>query len=121
MFTKNDKKRLYWLIDQYLSNKIDSWTFCNEYYYCYDLEIDRQSLTNIEKKVFSSLSSVANRFSDDKEDLERYPGTYFTEEQLKKKIIRKLVVLDYYGSHLQTKYSSNVRSERGNYQIISGS
>ena len=36
MYDKTDKRRLYELIDFYLSGEIDAWTFCNEYYYCYD-------------------------------------------------------------------------------------
>lgn len=94
MFEKKDKRRLYWLINQYLSNKIDAWTFCEEYYYCYDLEVDSNSFTNLEKKAFSELSTVVNRFNNIEEDLIKYPGTYFTEEQLKKKIIETKKLLE---------------------------
>ena len=39
MYEKNDKRRVYWLIDLYLAGKIDDKTFCDEFYYSYDLEI----------------------------------------------------------------------------------
>lgn len=86
MFQKSDKRRLYWLMDQYLSNKIDAWTFCNEYHDCYDLEVNLDSLTDTEDKAFSELSTIAGRFSNIEEDLKMYPGTYFTEKELKQKV-----------------------------------
>lgn len=93
MFEKNDKKRVYWLIDQYLAGKIDAKTFCDEFYYSYDLEIKRSSLTQLESIAFSDLSIVAGRFSEFEEDHINYPGTYFTEEDLKKKVIETREVL----------------------------
>ena len=86
MFKKNDKKRLYWLIKQYLSGKMDSNTFCDEYYYCYDLELDHESLSETERKVFKELSFVSGRFSPYKGDIEQYPGVYFTSTELWEKV-----------------------------------
>ena len=40
MYEKNDKRRVYWLIDLYLAGKIDDKTFCDEFYYSYGLEMD---------------------------------------------------------------------------------
>lgn len=87
MFEKNDKRRLYWLIDQYLSEQINGWTFCNEYYYSYSLEIKSCDLTDIEQSAFSELDKISSRYTDVQEDLLKYPGTYYNEEQLKQKII----------------------------------
>lgn len=87
MFEKTDKRRLYWLIKEYLAGKIDAPTFCNEYYYCYDLELDYKSLTQEEAEAFYQLSKVVGRFSEFDEDHQKYPGTYSTEEELKKKVI----------------------------------
>ena len=87
MYEKTDKRSIYELMDIYLSNEIDAWTFCNEFYYCYDLELDTDSLTELEIEVFSELAVVSGRFTNIEEDLKKYPGTYFTEEQLKLKIL----------------------------------
>lgn len=87
MHEKTDKRRIYELIDMYLSGQIDAWTFCNEYYYCFDLELDRNTLTELESQAFSELATVSGRFTNIEEDLNKYPGTYFTEEQLKAKIM----------------------------------
>lgn len=94
MFEKKDKRRLYWLIDQYLSNKINGSTFCEEFYYCYDLEVDSNTFTKLEENTFSSLSTIVNRFNDIEEDLIKYPGTYFTEDQLRKKVIETKNLLE---------------------------
>lgn len=87
MFEKNDKRRLNWLIDQFLENKIDAETFCDEFHECYGLELGLDALTPLEEEIFYELSVVANRFSPFEEDLIKYPGTYFTEAELRQKII----------------------------------
>jgi hypothetical protein len=87
MFEKSDKRRLYQLMDMYLSGKITADVFCNEFYYSYDLEIDSDVLTDIEEIAFAGLSSVAARFSGFEEDHIKYPKVYFTEQELKQKIL----------------------------------
>jgi|ERR1700733_4661251 len=96
MFEKNDKRKLYWLIDQFLIGKINSRTFCKQYYECYDLELNTDLLTKLEKNAFSSLSEVVNRFSEFKEDLSKYPRAFFNEEQLFDKVrkTKKLLVVN---------------------------
>ena len=91
---KIDKKRLYWLMNYYLKGEIDAWTFCNEFYECYDLKLDSKTLTNIEGKAFAALSLIAGRFSNIEEDLRKYPGTYFTEDELKQKVLETKELLN---------------------------
>ncbi|NML22436.1 magnesium and cobalt transport protein CorA [Pseudoflavitalea sp. G-6-1-2] len=86
MFEKNDKRRLYQLMDMYLSGNISDKVFCDEFYYSYDLEIDLDTLTDIEKKAFSELSTVSDRFSEFEEDHIKYPKGFYTSEELKQKI-----------------------------------
>ena len=87
MFKNNDKRRLYWLMEMYLTNKINASTFCDEYYYCYDLELYRATLTENEELLFLNLNKIVKRFSPFVEDIKNYPGTYYTETELKQKII----------------------------------
>jgi len=87
MFEKNDKRRLYQVMDMYLSGNINDKVFCDEFYYSYDLEIDLDTLTDLEKKAFSELSTVSDRFSEFEEDHIKYPKGFFTAEELKQKII----------------------------------
>jgi hypothetical protein len=71
----------------YLSGKITADVFCNEFYYSYDLEIDCDVLTGIEKIAFAGLSPIVARFSEFEEDHIKYPKAYFTEQELKQKIL----------------------------------
>lgn len=87
MYDTHDKKRLYLLIDLYISHKISARDFCDEYHETYDLETDLNTLTPQETKLFSDLSIIAGRFADIEEDLKHYPGVYFSEKDLSKKIL----------------------------------
>lgn len=87
MFEKNDKRRLYWLLDQYLSKKITEDVFCNEFYYSYDLELDYSSLTELEYNLFSELGRIAGRYSKYESDHKLDPKAFSTTEELKQKIV----------------------------------
>lgn len=94
MFKKNNKNFIYNIIDMYLAGKIDASTFCDEFYYSYDLELDHDFLNENEKKVFSDLGKVVDRFSPFDEDLKKYPKVYFSEKELKKCILDSRDKLD---------------------------
>ncbi|WP_347066848.1 hypothetical protein [Flavobacterium sp. WV_118_3] len=87
MYDKSDKRRLYWLISQYLLGKIDEPFFCDEFYYSYDLEVDSNTLTDIEKVAFAELSQISSRFSQYEEDHKLDSKAFSTVEELKQKII----------------------------------
>ncbi len=82
---KTDKRRLYWLIDSYLSNKINTETFCDEYYYCYGLGIDSSTLTDLEQNIFGELMSISSRVSEFGKDFVQYPDAFYTEDELRQK------------------------------------
>ena len=87
MYDNNDKRRLYWLIDQYLLNKIDESIFCDEFYYSYDLEVSSETLSEIEQQAFLELSKVVSRFSQYEEDHKLDARAFSTVQELKQKII----------------------------------
>ena len=87
MYERTDKRHIYYLIDMYLSDKIEESTFCDEFYYSYDLELDRSTLTEEERKAFFELGEVAGRFSEFIEDHKKYPGVYYSKDELRKKVI----------------------------------
>lgn len=87
MFEYNDKRRLYWLIDQYLLHKMPIWEFENEYYKSYCLETNLDTLSEEEEKAFNALADVATRFSYFEEDHKNHPGVYYTFEELHQKIL----------------------------------
>ncbi|MEN2486654.1 hypothetical protein AAYQ05_02535 [Flavobacterium sp. B11] len=94
MYKKNDKRRLYWLINKYLLNEIDESTFCNEFYYSYDLEINVNAFTNNEKIFFSELNEVTSRFSQYEEDHMMDSKAFSDIDELKKKIIETKIKLE---------------------------
>lgn len=85
MYNKDDKRRLYWLIEQYILGQIDEPLFCDEYYYSYDLQISKDTLSDIERRVFSELSTVSSRFSQYKEDHKLDARAFTTLQELKQK------------------------------------
>jgi hypothetical protein len=87
MYQESDKRRIYWLLEQYLQNRIDETTFCDEFYFSYDLGINKEVLNVLERQVFWELSHVASRFSQYEEDHKLDPHAFTTKEELKEKII----------------------------------
>lgn len=102
MYKINDKRRLYWLIEQYLSGKINETKFCDEFYYSYDLEIrgSDNSLSELEKEAFEELRKVSNRFSPYEEDHKLDPSgkAFSTLTQLKQAILSTREKLSLYFS-----------------------
>ncbi|UTA67285.1 MULTISPECIES: hypothetical protein [Emticicia] len=86
MYKKNDKRRLYWLIDQFLSGKINEITFCDDFHDTFVNEMNYKGLTDIEYKAFVDLSDVSQRYSEYEEDFKFWAG-FVTAEELKQKII----------------------------------
>jgi hypothetical protein len=71
----------------FLTSQITASVFCDEFYDSYDLEIDINTLSNIEQTAFSDLSNVSSRFSPFEDDHEKFPNGFFTEKELRQKII----------------------------------
>lgn len=88
MYERIDKRRIYHLIEMYLSQKIDEATFCRDFVFTYDTELDYDTLIEEEYTAFSELGKVASRFSEFDEDIKKYPGTYSTKAELKNAIIK---------------------------------
>ena len=86
MFDKTDKRRLYQLMDMYVAGTITASVFCDEFYYCYDLELDNTTLSNLESQVFAELGTVAGRFSPYEEDHLGLPYGFYTEVELRQKV-----------------------------------
>ena len=87
MYKRTDKRRLYQLVDMYLSGEINESIFCHEFYCSYDLELDYETLNQDEDKAFYELSEITIRFSESETDIKNYPGIYHTKEEVKQKAI----------------------------------
>jgi len=86
MYEKSDERKLYWLIDKDLSNEINERTFCVEFYYCYDLEINKIALTEVENQMFYELDQVVSRFSPYEEDHILDEHAFTSVKELRNKI-----------------------------------
>ena len=86
MYLKNEKRRLYWLIDQYLSGQIDEYNFCSGFHATFVNEMNYDDLSHDEYQAFFELSDVSQRFSDFKEDFDFWSG-FVDAKKLREKII----------------------------------
>lgn len=83
---KRSKNYIYHLMKELVKKEISPRKFCNEFYECFDLNIDLNLLSEVEKKQFESLSDVAGRFSEFQEDIDKFPKAYSDEKELRKKV-----------------------------------
>lgn len=87
MYAKNDKRRLYQLMDMYLDGVLTASVFCDEFYYAYDLEIADKDLTETERYMFTELDKISSRFSEFESDHQLDPKAFSTEYELRQKIL----------------------------------
>lgn len=80
-----EKEQLWYLINGVLSGTYDIKTFCSEFTRIYNLEVDYEELSKQEKLELEDLCEMAERFSDDKEEL-KIPNMYYSEEKILSKI-----------------------------------
>lgn len=85
MYSQGDKRRLNQLIKMYLSNKITTTVFCDEVYYCFDLELESSELTDEEKRYFRKLDNVTSRYSEFEEDFKLAPRAFNTDKDVYEK------------------------------------
>ncbi len=107
MYEATNKRRIYQLIDMYLSKKIDEETFCEDFVPSYGVELDYDTITREERKAFSELQTVASRFSPFEEDHKKNPYFFYTKEQLKAKIIETREKLTKYFEELKNQDKEN--------------
>lgn len=82
-----DKQRLYQIIDLYIDDEIDEKTFCDEFYYVYNLELDYRKLLEEGRALFAELNEVVSRFSEYEEDQKLDEKAFADKEELRIKII----------------------------------
>lgn len=79
------RERIYYLIVQYQKGKYDTNTFCDQFTVIYDREVDYNTLSNFENKLFYELSTITARFSPYEDDL-KIPNVYYSEREVKSKV-----------------------------------
>lgn len=87
MYKRTDKRRLYQLIEMYLSGKINESSFCDDFVPSYDIELDHDSLTEEENQAFRELSRITGRFSEFDKDHKEHPGVFYTKKDVRHKVL----------------------------------
>jgi hypothetical protein len=95
---KDDSERLHFLLEQYLSDKINTNTFCDHFTDTYGLETESESLSALEQKLFRSLYEFTGRFSPYEEDL-KLPNVYYNEQEIRDKATETAKLLGIVISH----------------------
>ncbi|ELK43837.1 hypothetical protein BAG01nite_39800 [Brevibacillus agri] len=90
MKERTPKERLYWLIELYQQNEIELPRFCDEFSYTYNIDLDYDELTELEREMFRNLAGIASRFSPFEEDHKLDPKAFYKEEDVREMV--KLVV-----------------------------
>ncbi|MNN71130.1 hypothetical protein D3C81_1870360 [compost metagenome] len=84
MGERSPKDRLYWLLQLLKNNQINLSVFCDEFHITYDHDLEYDSLTAEEDKLFEELARTASRFSENADDHFMYPNVYTTSEEILK-------------------------------------
>ena len=87
MYAHDDVRFIFFIINEYLNKKINENQFCDEFRASYDLEIDLYALEVKVYEALHELGEVAGRFSEFESDHKKYPGLYYTKEELAAKIL----------------------------------
>jgi len=103
-------RRVYHLIEQYISEQISDDTFCDEFYYCYELNIDHSTLASLEREAFAAIGDIAERFTNINDD--RKPETVATSNsaQLRKAVKEASEALNIRRNHY-SQYNNIVTSD----------
>lgn len=80
------KQQLYYLLEAFIDNKYDVKTFCKAFEEVFYPDIPKDELTTFELLKFEALGNVVAKFSSFDEDINAYPGTYYTETEVKNQI-----------------------------------
>ncbi|MGX4584202.1 hypothetical protein [Paenibacillus chitinolyticus] len=88
---RTPKERLYWLLRLYKDKEIQAETFCDEFHLTYNHDLDEE-LAETERVLFREIATVAARFSPFEEDHQKYPGVYFTIEDVERVVMKKALI-----------------------------
>lgn len=95
MYQKNDKRYLYQLISMFLRGEISPSSFCDSFYYSYDLgNIDQSTISALEKENFDHIKTATDRFSPYENDHTIAPKAFCTEEELYNRVKDAWHILD---------------------------
>jgi hypothetical protein len=81
----NAKEKIYYLIREFKKGNYDINIFCDEVTNVYNLELNFNDLSELEKKYFSELIILTSRYSPYENDL-KIPNAFFNDSQVRVKV-----------------------------------
>lgn len=82
----NIKEQLYYLIREYLKENYTTTIFCEQFTNIYCQERHKANFSKLEDVEFDSLNDVTSRYSEFDDDIKMYPGVYFSDKDVRKKV-----------------------------------
>ena len=78
------KEQLYYLLEKYHDGEYDTKTFADQFDYIYAHGSDEANFIQEEHELFYGVFRIVGRHSPFKDDHEKYPGVYYTDEDVRK-------------------------------------
>jgi hypothetical protein len=78
------KSELYTLIKSFLFDGLDGLSFCSRYYQLYYYEVDRETFTELECKIFRNIWDESGVFMRFGADMPAYFLNHFSDRDLRK-------------------------------------
>ena len=78
----NKKEQLYYLLKEFCKNKYDVSSFCTEYERVLYSDLPHDDLNEFELSQFYELGKIVVRFSPFIDDIENFPGVYYSKEEI---------------------------------------
>lgn len=89
---RTPRERLYWLLDLFKTEQLDTEAFCREFERTYNLELNKADLISKEASAFAALFDKVIWFSPFPEERTRIPN-YLGEEQIQAAVDEALRML----------------------------
>ncbi len=80
------REKLYALLNDFIHNRMGIEQFCSMFSDTFRLEIDYNCLSDLEKEQFNTLSRIAYGYTDNDEEIQKYPGYRFSDKQVVEKV-----------------------------------
>jgi hypothetical protein len=109
-------RRVYHLIELYISERISDDTFCDDFYYSHELNIDHSTLTALEREAFAAIGDIAERFTNINGDRKPETVASTNSAQLRKAVIEASEALHIPRNHY-SQYDNIVTSDNYIHKI----
>ena len=89
---RTPKEKLYWLLELFKKDDISISEFCDEFHETYDHQLTEELMVD-EERLFRDLAHSAARFSDNNEDIKKYPNVYTSADTMTAKVKQAIEIL----------------------------